>query len=76
MELKAHGWCHIKSTKWRNIRNGCISDFNVNEFQKEGGSAIFSNPIIESVYEMGSIIKPLTMVAGIDAGADSHYYIL
>ena len=48
---------------------GVYPTFNVNEFQKEGGSAIFSNPIIESVYEMGSIIKPLTMVAGIDAGA-------
>lgn len=44
-------------------------NFNLNEFQKEKDSSVFSNPIIESVYEMGSIIKPLTMVAGIDSGA-------
>lgn len=44
-------------------------NFNVNEFREEENASVFSNPIVESVYEMGSIIKPLTMVAGIDAGA-------
>lgn len=31
----------------------------------------FKNPLVENLYEMGSIIKPLTVAAGIDAGVIS-----
>lgn len=42
--------------------------FNPNEFQKEKNQAIFKNQLVDGVFEMGSIIKPLAMAAGIDAG--------
>ncbi|PIQ69138.1 MAG: hypothetical protein COV91_00385 [Candidatus Taylorbacteria bacterium CG11_big_fil_rev_8_21_14_0_20_46_11] len=51
--------------------------FNPNEFSAVTDPHLFINSLVESVYEMGSIIKPLTMAAGIDANvvtATTTYY--
>ncbi len=42
--------------------------YNLNKFS-ESEITSFSNPLIERVYEMGSIIKALTMAAGLDSDA-------
>ncbi len=43
-------------------------DFNPNEFNKLKTGFSFSNPLVESVIEMGSVIKPLVIAAGLDTG--------
>ncbi len=40
--------------------------FNLNDFKDQKNVNIFSNPLVSDAYEMGSIIKPLTMAAGLD----------
>lgn len=53
-----------------------LPTFNPNSFNTEKDSSVFSNPIVENIFEMGSIIKPLTMAAGLDAGvvtAETEY---
>ena len=46
-------------------------NFNLNNYGKAGDLSLFLNPITQSVFEMGSIMKPLTMSAGLDQGAVS-----
>lgn len=45
-----------------------VPTFDPNDLQNEKDPTIFSNPLVENVYEMGSIIKPITMASGIDSG--------
>ncbi|MCH7756626.1 penicillin-binding protein 2, partial [Patescibacteria group bacterium] len=48
---------------------GVYPTFDLNNFQIEENVSIYANPSVENVYEMGSIIKPLTLAAGLDSGA-------
>ncbi len=65
-----------------NPQNGEIIALNViPSFDLNDRSGVdieaFVNPLVENVHEMGSIIKPLTMAAGLDAGVivpSSTYY--
>jgi len=43
--------------------------FNPNNFQDVTDPSLFSNPLVENIYEMGSIIKAITMAIGLDSGA-------
>jgi cell division protein FtsI (penicillin-binding protein 3)/stage V sporulation protein D (sporulation-specific penicillin-binding protein) len=43
--------------------------FDPNDISQISDIGILGNPLVEGAYEMGSVIKPLVMAAGIDAGA-------
>lgn len=42
--------------------------FNPNDFKQVGDIGLFQNPLVERVYEYGSVIKPLVVAAAIDEG--------
>ncbi|HWH06959.1 MAG TPA: penicillin-binding protein 2 [Candidatus Paceibacterota bacterium] len=44
-----------------------VPSFNPNDFS-EADPTVFGNPMVEHVYEFGSIVKMLTVAAGLDAG--------
>ncbi|MEI6478797.1 MAG: penicillin-binding protein 2 [bacterium] len=43
-------------------------NFDPNNFSAEKSVSVFTNPLVQRVREMGSIIKAVTMASGIDAG--------
>lgn len=52
-------------------------NFDLNNFRNVSDPDIFRNPLVENVFEMGSVIKPIVMASALDAGAvtpETSYY--
>ncbi len=43
--------------------------YDPNRYNTVGDIGVYSNQLVEGIYEMGSIVKPLAMAAALDAGA-------
>lgn len=48
-----------------------VPDFDPNQFHAVADASVFSNPATLDTYEPGSIMKPITLAAAIEAGAVS-----
>lgn len=51
--------------------------FDPNQYNKVDSVSVFANPLVDHVFEVGSIMKPLIMAAGIQEGVvtpDTTYY--
>lgn len=42
--------------------------FDPNDFSKEKSFSVFLNPLVESSYELGSVLKPITLAGGLQEG--------
>lgn len=51
------------------VAMGVRPAFDPNTYNTVNDASVFTNPLVEGRYEMGSIMKPLTMAVGIDSGA-------
>ncbi|MBP9749321.1 MAG: penicillin-binding protein 2 [Candidatus Pacebacteria bacterium] len=51
------------------IALAALPSYDLNAYAEQKDLRAFQNPLVEDVYEMGSIIKPLAMAIGLDEGA-------
>jgi stage V sporulation protein D (sporulation-specific penicillin-binding protein) len=54
-----------------------LPDFDLNNFGDVGDASEYSNPLVENVFEFGSVVKPLVIAAALDAGvisAETPFY--
>ncbi|MDP3989290.1 MAG: penicillin-binding protein 2 [bacterium] len=49
------------------VAMAAVPTFDPNNFKDVPGPEVYINPLVEHVYELGSVIKPLTIAAGLDA---------
>ena len=43
-----------------------VPTFDPNDFSREKDYSVFLNPMIEATYELGSVLKPITMAAALE----------
>ncbi len=50
------------------LADASFPNFDPNDYGKEKDFSVFLNPAVELNYELGSVVKPITMAAGLEEG--------
>jgi len=50
------------------VAMGGVPSFDPNDYGKVTDPGFYENPLVENVYELGSIMKPITIASGLDSG--------
>ena len=67
-DAKSAGVLIINPKTGKVIAMAAAPSYDPSAYAKVKNISIFSNPFVESLFEMGSVVKPLTMAAAVDAG--------
>jgi len=67
-EPEMAGGIIIEPSTGRILAMSVKPDFNPNSYGSAGNLSLFLNPVTQNIFEMGSIMKPLTMASAIDGG--------
>jgi cell division protein FtsI (penicillin-binding protein 3) len=65
---KITGGIIIDPTNGKIYAMGATPTFNPNSYQDVSDISVYNNPLVQNVYELGSIMKSITMSIGLDTG--------
>ena len=83
IQTKAEETLYIAKEKWQAVSGSVlvmepktgrilalanVPAFNPNLYSKEKNFSVFINPVVQSIYEFGSVMKPITMTAALEVG--------
>lgn len=67
-EAEMAGGIVLEPSTGKILAMSALPNFNPNNYKEAGSWSLFLNPIVQNVFEMGSIMKPITMAAALDQG--------
>ena len=68
-QVKSGGILVLDPKNGKVLAMAAFPEFDPNKYFEEENLNVFLNPFTEKIFEMGSVLKPITMAAAIDSGS-------